>query len=443
MTYDGNSLRVKKVSGSTTTVYIFSGSKVIAEYLNGGSSGTYSYDGNNLRVEKVSGSTTTVTIFSGGKDIAEYDNGASPSSPSREYIYSGSTLLAKFASGVSTYYQADLLSNRLVTDSSGNVVEQLGTYPFGESWYNSTNDKLLFTTYARDSESTNDYALARSYVNRLARFSSPDLLAGDPTNPQSLDRYAYVRNDPENILDPTGRCIGLLNDNGDTLNCVDSFDCSIDGFQSSCSMANGLVQSGAGVACPENDCGRIYSASAHGYLEKVGLPPGALVLNCVGQSLSEHACFWASWSLQFVEDGTDPYLVGDDTRLKYFAGQLTQRAGAITDWRTIALWYGASLFGAGGQVIQSVASLDTVTVAVGEGSPFRVAVGASGTWIHATGDFFGMTVTSDGAAWVRGFAWFEFNIPVLSPEAVLATAGAAASTCVTGACSAILNGWLP
>ncbi len=29
-TYDGNGLRVKKVSGSTKTVYIFSGSRVIA-----------------------------------------------------------------------------------------------------------------------------------------------------------------------------------------------------------------------------------------------------------------------------------------------------------------------------------------------------------------------------------------------------------------------------
>jgi len=417
----------------------------VVSATNGGSSGTYSYDGNNLRVEKVSGSTTTVTIFSGGQDIAEYVNGAVPSSPNVEFIYAGSQLTADISGSTTYYFHQDQLSNRLLTDSSGNVATQRGNFPFGEEWYQTgVSTKWKFTTYARDTESGNDYALARSYVNRLARFSSPDLLAGDPTNPQSLDRYAYVRNDPENILDPTGRCIGLLNDNGDTLNCVDSFDCSIDGFQSSCSMANGLVQSGAGVACPENDCGRIYSASAHGYLEKVGLPPGALVLNCVGQSLSEHACFWASWSLQFVEDGTDPYLVGDDTRLKYFAGQLTQRAGAITDWRTIALWYGASLFGAGGQVIQSVASLDAVTVAVGEGSPFHVAVGASGTWIHATGDFFGMTVTSDGAAaWVRGFAWFEFNIPVLSPEAVLATAGAAASTCVTGACSAILNGWLP
>jgi len=40
-------------------------------------------------VKKISGSTT-VYIFSGSKVIAEYDNGAAVGSPSREYVYGGS-----------------------------------------------------------------------------------------------------------------------------------------------------------------------------------------------------------------------------------------------------------------------------------------------------------------------------------------------------------------
>jgi RHS repeat-associated protein len=176
----------------------------VVSATNGSASGSYTYDGNSLRVEKVSGSTTTVYIFSGSKVIAEYDNNAAPTSPSREYIYSGGALLAKIASGTSTYYHQDQLSNRLVTDSNGNTVEQLGTYPFGESWYNTSSEKWLFTTYERDAESLNDYALARSYVNRLGRFSSPDLLPGWTSDPQSLDHYSYTLNDPINLSDPAG-----------------------------------------------------------------------------------------------------------------------------------------------------------------------------------------------------------------------------------------------
>ncbi len=111
-------------------------------------------------MKRVSGSTTTVYIFSGSKVIAEYDNGAAPTAPSREYVYGGGALLAKIDSSGTKYYHHDQLSNRLVTDSSGSAVEQLGTFPFGDSWYNASSDKLQFTTYERDSESSNDYALA-------------------------------------------------------------------------------------------------------------------------------------------------------------------------------------------------------------------------------------------------------------------------------------------
>ncbi len=57
---------------------------------NTGASATYTYDANGLRIKKaVTSGTTTVYIFSGSKVIAEYDNGAAVTSPSREYIYSG------------------------------------------------------------------------------------------------------------------------------------------------------------------------------------------------------------------------------------------------------------------------------------------------------------------------------------------------------------------
>lgn len=106
--------------------------------------------------------------------------------------------------GTQYYYLSDHLSNRLVTDASGNVTEQMGHYPFGESWYNPTNDKFLFTTYERDSESGNDFAMARYHVNRLGRFSSLDAVSGSASAPQSLNRYTYTGSDPINFSDPSG-----------------------------------------------------------------------------------------------------------------------------------------------------------------------------------------------------------------------------------------------
>lgn len=198
--YDANGNMTN--DGSNTLVYDAENKAVSA--TNQSTSGTYTYDGNGLRVKKISGSTTTVYIFSGSKVIAEYDNGAAVGSPSREYVYGGGALLAKIDSSGTKYYHQDQLSNRLVTSSTGAVVEQIGHYPFGDPWYNASNDKLLFTTYERDAESSNDYAQARFYRWLLGRFLSLDPLSGSISDPQSLDRYTYVENNPINLIDPTG-----------------------------------------------------------------------------------------------------------------------------------------------------------------------------------------------------------------------------------------------
>jgi RHS repeat-associated protein len=208
--------------GQNTLVY--DGESRTSSATNGSSSGTYTYDGKGLRVKRastVSGTTTTtVYVFSGGKVLAEYDNGSLPSAATREYIYAGGKLIAKIDTATK-YYHQDHLSNRAITDSSGSLVAQMGHFPFGESWYNASNDKLTFTSYERDKESGNDYAKARYYISRLARFSSPDPVSGDPSNPQSWNRYGYVGNDPINLTDPEGEYCVYWSDDGSSVESED------------------------------------------------------------------------------------------------------------------------------------------------------------------------------------------------------------------------------
>jgi RHS repeat-associated protein len=176
----------------------------VTSATNGGSSGAYVYDGNGLRVQRcvpncTSPTTSTVYLFSGSKVIAEYDNGAAVGSPSREYVYAGGALLGKIDSSGTEYYHQDHLSNRLITDSNGNTLIQQGHFPYGENWYaedgsgnNVTPDKWQFTTYERDSESGNDYAQARYSVSGLARFNSPDPITGSTSDPQSLNPQSLL-----------------------------------------------------------------------------------------------------------------------------------------------------------------------------------------------------------------------------------------------------------
>ena len=166
-----------------------------------GAANTYAYDGKNLRVNR----NSDHFIYSGGQVIAEYASSAPASSPSIEHIYARGRRVATIAGGGTIYHFWDHLSIRASADSSGNVVRTFGHFPFGETWYETGNPSAWkFTTYYRDAESGLDYANDRFDSSRLGRFMSLDPVPGRLANPQSLNRYAYVGNNPIRYADPTG-----------------------------------------------------------------------------------------------------------------------------------------------------------------------------------------------------------------------------------------------
>jgi len=66
-----------------------------------------------------------------------------------------------------------------------------------------------FTGKERDSESGLDNFGARYDASSMGRFMTPDPLGGHLTDPQTLNKYAYVRNNPVTLTDPTGLDIWL------------------------------------------------------------------------------------------------------------------------------------------------------------------------------------------------------------------------------------------
>jgi len=63
-----------------------------------------------------------------------------------------------------------------------------------------------FTSYERDTETGLDFAETRYYSSTMGRFTRPDdfLNDSDLLDPQSWNKYAYVRNNPLRYVDPTG-----------------------------------------------------------------------------------------------------------------------------------------------------------------------------------------------------------------------------------------------
>jgi RHS repeat-associated protein len=116
-------------------------------------------------------------------------------------------MVAKVEGGVTSYFLSDRLSVRLMVDASGNIIGRQGHLPFGGDLGESgSQEKHHLTNYERDGETGLDYAVNRDYAPTLGRFSQADPYrpTGHVVDPQSWNRYSYVRGDAINRIDALG-----------------------------------------------------------------------------------------------------------------------------------------------------------------------------------------------------------------------------------------------
>ena len=177
--------------------------------VDGGATATYVYDASGNRVDKKVGSVDYEYVFDqAGRINTVFNNGTMQ----RMYVYVGGKQLAEYFANTTYFVHTDNLgSTRLVTGMDQSISESDDYYPYGESITTGTSDILKFTGKERDSESGLDEFGARYYGSSMGRFMTPDWAArpiavpyavfGDP---QSLNLYGYVRNDPVSQADADG-----------------------------------------------------------------------------------------------------------------------------------------------------------------------------------------------------------------------------------------------
>jgi RHS repeat-associated protein len=171
---------------------------------------TYAYDGDGRRAAKVG--SKLYWYGSGGEVLAETDAAANTLN---EYVFFGGKRVAQVpATGGALYYAEDLLgSSRVMVQANGTVCYDADFTPFGgEKSYTSTcAQSYKFEGKERDAETQNDDFGAREYSWRFGRWLSSDWSAvpvavpyANLTNPQTLNLYSMVVDDPESFADLDG-----------------------------------------------------------------------------------------------------------------------------------------------------------------------------------------------------------------------------------------------
>lgn len=116
---------------------------------------------------------------------------------SEHYVY-GLKLEAIFKDGeIKFVHSDDLGSNRVITDSSGNKIEEIKYLPFGKP-LQEFPERFGFTNKEKD-ESELMYYGARYYDADIGRFTQPD-----PAK-QGVNKYIYANNNPLIFFDPDGK----------------------------------------------------------------------------------------------------------------------------------------------------------------------------------------------------------------------------------------------
>jgi RHS repeat-associated protein len=167
--------------------------------ISGGGSTLMEYDYAGMRVKKNAPSGITLYPFQG----YEID----PNGIITKFIRIGiETFASKKGTNKYFYHNDHLGGVNVITDIAGTRV-QLNEYdPWGSvsRAVGSIDPTHRFNGKELDPETGLYYYGGRYYDPEISRFISPDPFVQNPFDPQNLNRYSYVINNPQNYIDPDG-----------------------------------------------------------------------------------------------------------------------------------------------------------------------------------------------------------------------------------------------
>lgn len=209
--------------------------------VTGGLSNTWNYK--NQMTQAVIGSVTTTYVYDHVGQRVKYANGTTTTIyPSKNYNLEGGTQMKHIFAGdmmvatvkgtgasaaVFTAHTDHLSGSNVITNSGGTQEELMDYFPFGEIRIDQKagtfNEQRKYAGSEFDADTGLNYMNARYYKSDLGRFVSQDpayLAVGDTkaletitnlklnqylADPQNINGYSYVKNNPLVYVDPTGQ----------------------------------------------------------------------------------------------------------------------------------------------------------------------------------------------------------------------------------------------
>ncbi len=206
-TYDANGNMITRVEEGKTYTQVFDAENRLVSVTVNNETTQFVYDGDGNLVKQIQPDGICTIYIGGVYEVEKATCGSlTVTKTTTYYLVAGAMRIDN-----DVYYvlKDHLGSASVVTDSDGIgniVVGEQRYYPFGGTRWSTGSlytDKLF--TGQREMEGLGIYHYgARFYSPTLGRFLSPDSIIPGAANPQNLNRYSYVLNNPLRYVDPTG-----------------------------------------------------------------------------------------------------------------------------------------------------------------------------------------------------------------------------------------------
>jgi len=169
--------------------------------VNGAVVGEYFYDHTGQRVKKIENSV--ITYYLGKYYETKVVQGQGLAQNTSYYFAYGDRVARKDSAGTYFYHPDHLGGTNAVTGSAGQLLSSTSFLPFGEIRQGGA-DKVSYTGKEMDN-ATGLYNFDARYTSpELRHFTQADIAEPDFDDPQDLNRYAYVGNNPLSYVDPDG-----------------------------------------------------------------------------------------------------------------------------------------------------------------------------------------------------------------------------------------------